>query len=108
MLSSSHKRREGVMQFAYVILLHRGGAFCWVPFFLFTDVSGRNFSFVIRIYRRGHSFVSFHEGAGAISSLFSRGIDLRVSPLYLQRGAVFVFLSFPEGVVISLLFSSLQ
>ena len=96
------------MQFAYVILLYRGGAFCWVPFFLFTDVSGRNFSFVIRIYRRGHSCVSFHEGAWAISSLFSRGIDLRVSPLYLQRGAVFVFLSFPEGVVISLLFSSLQ
>ena len=92
MLSSPHKRREGVMQFAYVILLHRGGAFCWVPFFLFTDVSGRNFFFVIRIYRRGHSFV------GAISSLFSRGIDLRVSPLYLQRGAVFVFLSFPEGL----------
>ena len=63
------------MQFAYVILLHRGGAFCWVPFFLFADVSGRNFSFVIRSY----SFVSFHEGAGAISSLFSRGLRVNVS-----------------------------
>ena len=69
-------------------------------------MSERNFTFVIRLYRRGHSFVSFHEGAGAISSLFSSGIDLCVSPLYLQRGAVFVFLSFPEGVVISILFSS--